>query len=389
MAKAAAIIVAAGSGSRAGEGLPKQYRLVRGKPMLRHSVEAFAEHPDIGEIIVVIGEDQEAKAQAALDSIDVTFIIGGETRRDSVNNALQFIEIKKICKSLLIHDAARPFLSAHTITDLISALEQHEGAVPALPVIDSLARSQDGKKLSASENRDGIWRVQTPQAFRHDVIIDAHRRWDSSFDASDDASMAMAAGYDVAMIAGDEALAKYTFSSDFIDSSIQSDAMLIARTGIGYDVHRLETGEELWLCGVKIEHEKGLSGHSDADVALHALTDAILGAAALGDIGDHFPPSDPQWRGASSDRFLAHAAKLALDSGYIINNVDLTIICEAPKIGPYRQKMRERVAEILAIAPDQVSIKATTTEGLGFTGRKEGIAAQAMATLQKSLGKTA
>jgi 2-C-methyl-D-erythritol 4-phosphate cytidylyltransferase / 2-C-methyl-D-erythritol 2,4-cyclodiphosphate synthase len=381
MTSTAAIIVAAGSGSRAGDGLPKQYRMVAGKPMLRHSVEAFSQHPDIEHIIVVIGEGQLEHAKDVLSGLTISsYVLGGETRRDSVHNGLKHTDADNV----LIHDAARPFLTSRIITDLITALKTYPGAVPALPIIDSIASSSDGSTLSESASRDGLWRIQTPQAFRYDAILDAHKRWDSAREATDDARMAMAAGYDVAIVTGDEQLAKYTFASDFGDQSPQSVAMPAYRTGTGYDVHRLIAGEALWLCGIKIEHDKGLAGHSDADVALHALTDAILGAAALGDIGDHFPPSDPQWRGVSSDRFLAHAVKLAAGKSFAIENVDVTIICEAPKIGPHRAAMRERVAEILGVELDCVSIKATTTEKLGYTGRGEGIAAQAVATLVKA-----
>jgi 2-C-methyl-D-erythritol 4-phosphate cytidylyltransferase / 2-C-methyl-D-erythritol 2,4-cyclodiphosphate synthase len=382
--KTAAIVVAAGSGSRAGDGLPKQFRMVKGKPMLRHSVEALTAHNAIDAIVVVIGGGQDAQARATLSGLDIAaFIVGGETRRESVNNGLQYIGKNQDISKVLIHDAARPFLPATVISDLINALDQHDGAVPALPVIDSLARSHDGITLSTSEDREGLWRIQTPQAFRRDVILTAHHGWDASREATDDARMAMAAGFAVALITGDERLGKYTFSSDFVAEPSQSATMPLYRTGMGYDVHRLASGEELWLCGIEIDHDKGLVGHSDADVALHALTDAILGAAALGDIGDHFPPSDPQWRGAASDQFLAHSATLVADNGYAIANVDVTIICEAPKIGPHRENMRQRVSEILQIPLDAVSIKATTTERLGYTGRGEGIAAQAVATLMK------
>jgi 2-C-methyl-D-erythritol 4-phosphate cytidylyltransferase / 2-C-methyl-D-erythritol 2,4-cyclodiphosphate synthase len=383
MGKTAAIIVAAGSGSRAGDGVPKQFRMLQGKPMLRHSVEAFAKHPAIDAIIVVVGDGQEAMAREALQNLDIAYVAGGSTRRESVNNGLQSIDETQKISNVLIHDAARPFLSGQVIDDLLGALEDHDGAVPALPVTDSLARSADGKTLSASADRSGLWRIQTPQAFRHGVIFSAHQQWDETREATDDARMAMAAGYDVALVSGEERLAKYTFSSDFASDAGQFAAMQSVRTGMGYDVHRLEAGEELWLCGIRIAHDMGLSGHSDADVALHALTDAILGAAALGDIGDHFPPSDPQWRGASSDRFLAHAARIAGEKGFAINHVDITIICEAPKIGPHKLAMRTRVGEILGLAIDDVSIKATTTEKLGYTGRGEGIAAQAVATLSR------
>jgi 2-C-methyl-D-erythritol 4-phosphate cytidylyltransferase / 2-C-methyl-D-erythritol 2,4-cyclodiphosphate synthase len=347
--------------------------------MLRHSVEAFASHPAIDRVVVVIGEGQEALAEEALAGLKVEYVLGGEARRDSVNNGLRYIDN---ISNVLIHDAARPFLTQEVIDRLIAALDTHAGAVPALPVIDSLARSGDGVTLSDSTDRNGLWRIQTPQAFRYDAIMTAHRQWDPAREATDDARMAMAAGYEVAIVPGDERLAKYTFASDFAAQCPQNASMI--RTGTGYDVHRLAVGEELWLCGIKIAHDKGLAGHSDADVGLHALTDAILGAAAVGDIGDHFPPTDPQWRGASSDRFLAHAVKLAAQAGFALSNVDLTLICEAPKIGPHRLAMRERVAEILGIDVGAVSIKATTTEQLGFTGRGEGIAAQAIATLVRN-----
>ena len=384
--KIAAIIVAAGSGSRAGEGLPKQFRLIDGMPMLRHSLGALSAHRKIDAIVVVVADGQEQRVREIVaDLADVTVINGGETRRESVRNGLQHLQIKSEFKSVLIHDAARPFLPQKIIGDLVAALESHVGAVPALPVTDSLARSDDGATLSASESRDGLWRIQTPQAFRLNAICTAHDQWNAAQEATDDARMAMAAGFSVALIPGDERLAKYTFPSDFAGHTKHNAPMHIFRTGTGYDVHRLVENEELWLCGIKIEHDKGLSGHSDADVALHALTDAILGAAALGDIGDHFPPSDPQWRGAASDRFLTHAVSLVAGKGYAISNVDVTIICEAPKIGPHREKMRQRVSEILQINIDAVSIKATTTERLGYTGRGEGIAAQAVATLMKGI----
>jgi 2-C-methyl-D-erythritol 4-phosphate cytidylyltransferase / 2-C-methyl-D-erythritol 2,4-cyclodiphosphate synthase len=382
--KIAAIIVAAGSGSRAGDGPPKQFRLIDGKPMLRRSLDVFSAHPQIDAIVVVVADGQEDMASEIVTGLsNVAIIIGGETRRESVRNGLQHLQTNSEITGVLIHDAARPFLPPKVIDALISALENHAGAVPALPVTDSLARSQDGATWSASESREGLWRIQTPQAFDLKAICTAHDQWDAAQEATDDARMAMAADFNVALIPGDERLAKYTFSSDFTGHTQHKAPMQIFRTGTGYDVHRLVAGEELWLCGIKIEHDKGLSGHSDADVALHALTDAILGAAALGDIGDHFPPSDPQWRGAASDRFLAHAVSLVAAKGYKIANIDVTIICEAPKIGPHREAMRQRVSDILQIPVDAVSIKATTTERLGYTGRGEGIAAQAIATLMK------
>lgn len=380
----AAIIVAAGTGTRIGGDIPKQYRLVRGKAMLRHSVEAFAAHPAFQHIIVVIGKGQEALAHKALIGLrDVILIEGGNERIDSVRNAIHYLDNIGFSGNTFIHDAARPCLSAQVIDRLLEALASSEGAVPALPVVDSLSRGNTEGRLTEVIDREQLYRIQTPQAFRHDVISKAHKDWNIGQVATDDARMVMAAGHQVKIVEGDENLAKFTFADDFDRQLGQSANMQDVRTGTGYDVHRLAKGEELWLCGLRIEHEYGLAGHSDADVALHALTDAILGAAALGDIGDHFPPSDAQWKGASSDRFLAHAAKMAASKGFRIAHLDITIICEAPKIGPHKKAMQALVAEIAAIEADRVSIKATTTEKLGFTGRGEGIAAQAIATLVK------
>lgn len=386
----AAIILAAGSGSRAGGGIPKQYRMVAGRPLLRHSYAALAEHPAITERILVIGRGQEAAAaEAVKDLPPAIFVTGGEFRRDSVRAALDWLADAPP-DFVLIHDAARPFLPAHVIDDLIAALAHHTGATPVLPVVDSLARGD--RIMGETVEREGLWRIQTPQAFRYDAIMRAHRTWDIQREASDDARMLMAAGGDVALVKGSERLAKFTFASDFADDNDDTiaektlgdkeDGMTqpAFRSGTGYDVHRLAIGEELWLCGIRLDHHSGLSGHSDADVALHALTDAILGAMALGDIGDHFPPSDARWRGAASDQFLAHAMTLARQKGYQLANVDVTIICEAPRIGPHRAAMRARLAEILMVSAEQISVKATTTEKLGFTGREEGIAAQAVAS---------
>lgn len=374
-----ALIVAAGSGSRSGGGLPKQFRLVGGQPMLRHSYAALASHPDIAHIYVAIGEGQSADAEAALDGLDpATLVTGGNTRRESVRNGLEAIATSGETDFVLIHDAARPFLSARVIDDLIEALFHAPGAVPALPVVDSLSRGSDS--LTETVERENLWRVQTPQAFHFEQILEAHRDCTGD-EPTDDARMLMASGKEVRIVAGDEALAKFTFANDFARQDMRGSV----RSGSGFDVHRLAAGEELWLCGIRIAHDKGLAGHSDADVAMHALTDAILGAMALGDIGDHFPPSDPQWRGASSDRFLAHAMKLAREAGYELGNADVTIICEAPKIAPHKQAMRARLAEIMGVDIARVSVKATTTEMLGFTGRGEGIASQAVTTLERRL----
>ena len=372
----AAVVVAAGQGLRAGGEVPKQFALWRGKPLVRHSVEAFI-RAGLTSIVVVIPEDGEALATQALAGLDVDFVVGGATRQDSVAAGLARLAE---CSpgAVMIHDAARPGITQPVIARLIEALSVSPGAVPGLAVVDSLYR--DG---SGPVSRDRLHRIQTPQAFRFADIFAAYRTWQGETNAGDDAEVARAAGLEVALIEGDEALRKVTYASDL------TAAERHPRTGFGFDVHRLATGEELWLCGVKIEHSKGLGGHSDADVALHAVTDAVLGAAAAGDIGDHFPPSDPRWRGASSDRFLDHAVALAREAGYGVGHVDLTIVCEAPRIGPHKLAMRTRLAQILGLDVTAVSVKATTTERLGFTGRGEGIAAQAVATLYPINQRTA
>ncbi len=369
----AAVIVAAGQGLRAGQPLPKQFAGWRGKPVVRHSAEVFAA-AGLNRIVVAIPDGAEAIAAAALTGIaGVTLVVGGASRQESVRRALQELEADAP-DLVLIHDAARPGLSQAVIDRLIAALEETAGSIPVLPVVDSLAEA-DGTKMGAPARREDLRRIQTPQAFRYADILAAHRAWIGAAEAGDDAQVARAAGIEIALVEGDEALHKLTFASDF------SATPLPIRVGTGYDVHRLALGEELWLCGVKIDHDKGLAGHSDADVGIHALVDAILGAVGAGDIGSHFPPSDPKWKGASSDRFLVHAVNIAAAAGYRIGNVDLTLICEAPKIGPHREAMRLRLAEILGTQPDAVSVKATTTEKLGFAGRGEGIAAQAIASL--------
>ena len=377
-----ALIVAAGTGSRAGGTLPKQYASVAGKPMIAHSHEVMAAHPAIADVKVMIGAGQQALLHAAIG--DAQAIEGGATRRESVRLGLEAIaqdgEGDRRCDFVLIHDAARPFLSAAVIDRLIAALDHSAGAVPVLPVADTLARGTD--ILGETVSRDGLFRVQTPQAFRFAAILDAHRHWPEGEDATDDAQMLRRRGGDVAMVEGDLMLEKVTYPADFAAAEARHGGAMISRSATGYDVHRLEAGEELWLGGVLIPHDKGLSGHSDADVALHAITDALLGTIAAGDIGTHFPPSDPQWRGANSAQFLQHAAGLIAARGGLIDFVDLTLICEAPKIGPHREAMRARIAGLLALDVDQVSIKATTTEKLGFTGRGEGIAAQAAATVR-------
>lgn len=373
--KTAAIIVAAGTGTRSGSAVPKQYALLGGKAVLAHSFAALRAHPEIDRVVVVIGAGQETALREALGDVD--YAIGGATRRMSVLAGLEALD--EGFDRVLIHDAARPFLSAAVIERLIAALDDHNGAVPALPVADTLARGDAA--LGETVSRDGLYRVQTPQAFRYEVALQAHRNWTGE-EPTDDAQMIRAAGGTVALVEGDPMLEKITHPADFAAAEARLAATMRVRTATGFDVHRLEEGEELWLGGVLIPHDKGLSGHSDADVALHAITDALLGTIAAGDIGTHFPPSDPQWRGADSAQFLQHAASLITARGGIIDFIDLTLICEAPKIGPHRSAMRDRIAAVLQLDADQVSIKATTTERLGFTGRGEGIAAQAAATVR-------
>ncbi len=369
--KTAAIIVAAGSGTRAGGSIPKQFTFLAGKPMLAHSYAALSRHPGIDEVLVVIGAGQEEMLETALGP--VRFAIGGATRRESVANGLAAVDAGRV----LIHDAARPFLPHAVINRLLAALDTHRGAIPGLPVTDSLV-SISGDAVS----REGLTRVQTPQAFDVDTIRASHAAWPVGREATDDAQMVRALQIAVAIVEGDAALEKITHPADFVAAEARHAATMRIRTAQGFDVHRFAEGEELWLGGVLIPHSHGLSGHSDADVALHAITDALLGTIAAGDIGMHFPPSDPQWRGAASGRFLEHAAALVAAAGGTIDFIDLTVICEAPKIGPHREAIRANIAALLRLPVGRVSVKATTTERLGFTGRGEGMAAQALATVR-------
>lgn len=381
--KVAALIVAAGRGTRAGPGGPKQYRLLGGVPVLRRTLAAFANHPDIDNVLTVIHPDDREAYEAASAGLPKLLppCMGGDTRQASVALGLEALASQSPTH-VLIHDGARPLVSADIIARSIAALDTYDGALVALPVADTLRRAPDNM-AGETVSRDGLWRSQTPQSFHFPAIMAAHRQ-SRGQDLTDDVAVAVAAGMKVTMIEGNEANLKITSADD-----LQRAEQLLAgtsetRTGSGYDVHRFGPGDHAWLCGVKIPHTHGLVGHSDADVGLHALTDAILGAISMGDIGQHFPPSDPQWKGASSDRFLAHAADLARKAGATILHVDVTLVCERPKIGPHRDVMRTRIAEILGLSLDRVSLKATTTEGLGFTGREEGLAAQALATLRIS-----
>ena len=374
-----ALIVAAGVGARAGLTLPKQFETVGGKPMVRHSVESLSTHPAVDQIWIVIAAGQEELLNAALGTdSNHKIVIGGATRQHSVFNGLIAIRENGGAGNILIHDAARPFLPHHVIDSLLKRLDSRSAAIPVLPSIDTMVQLADDH-LERAVDRSSLWRVQTPQAFDFQKLIGAHEQFPADQNASDDAQIFKAAGHAVAVVEGDEVLKKYTLPADF--GGERNQHMRGIRTGMGYDVHRLAAGEDLWLGGVKIDYDRGLSGHSDADVLLHALTDALLGTIGAGDIGDHFPPTDPQWRGAASARFVEHAASLIAAKGGVIHNVDMTIICEAPKIKPHRDAIRHNIAEILSLGLDQIGVKATTTEGLGFAGRREGIAAQAIATI--------
>jgi 2-C-methyl-D-erythritol 4-phosphate cytidylyltransferase/2-C-methyl-D-erythritol 2,4-cyclodiphosphate synthase len=371
-----ALIVAAGKGERLGGGLPKQYRLLGGKPMLRRAVEALIGHPAIARVRVVIGQGQEDLARSALSGVDVgQLITGGAERADSVRAGLSGIE----GDAVLVHDAARPFCPPQVVDRLLAPLEFFDGAAPVLPVGDTLAKASD--TLGEAVDRNGMVRVQTPQAFRLGALRSAYESWTGEA-PTDETTVARAAGLSVAAVQGDPALEKVTTEADFARAEEWLASRMTPRTGMGFDVHSFAGEGPIMMGGIAIPHPRGLAGHSDADVVLHAITDALLGAAGLGDIGEHFPPSDPQWKGASSDLFLAHAASLIRDRGGIIDHVDCTVICEEPKVGPHRLEMRRKVAAILKVKDEQVSIKATTTEGLGFTGRREGIAAQAVANIR-------
>lgn len=365
-----ALVVAAGSGSRAGGTMPKQFAMLAGKPLIAYSVTNLRKHPGIDRVMCVIAEGQREQARTSLGETEL--ITGGTTRRESVERGLAAIAG---ATHVLIHDAARPFVPPAVIDRVLTALDAHDGAVPVLPVADTLVRTDGG-----IVDRTQIHRVQTPQGFRLDMLRRAHAAWPVGADATDDAQMVRRLGGSVLMVQGDAMLEKVTYPEDF--ATAEARLGYETRTAMGFDVHRLEAGEDLWLGGLLIPHDKGLSGHSDADVALHALTDALLGTIAAGDIGTHFPPSDPRWKGADSAQFLRHAARLIADKGGRIDFVDLTLMCEAPKIGPHRAAMTTRIAELLDLTPDRVSVKATTTERLGFTGRGEGIAAQAVATVR-------
>lgn len=380
MSIVAALIVAGGSGSRAGAGQPKQYRELGGVPAIRRAVAAFRGCSNISQIQLVLGAGHADAAQAALACVDVGEpVTGGETRQESVWRGLQALRASRP-DFVLIHDAARPFASSNLIETVIASLESGADAVlPVLPVSDSLKR--ETPEGFTAFPRDGLFRAQTPQGFRFGAIYEAHARF-AGWGATDDIALAELAGMKITVVAGEEMNIKLTTAPDFQFAERLLAGGAETRTGSGFDVHRFAPGDHLWLCGVRVPHDHGLDGHSDADAGLHALTDAILGALTQGDIGQHFPPSDEKWRAAPSRVFLSHAAELVRRAGGTIVHCDVTLICERPKVGPHREAMRAAIAEILNIDVARVSVKATTTEGLGFAGRGEGLAAQAIATIR-------
>jgi 2-C-methyl-D-erythritol 4-phosphate cytidylyltransferase/2-C-methyl-D-erythritol 2,4-cyclodiphosphate synthase len=372
-----AVIVAAGSGSRVG-GPAKQWRNLAGRPVARWSLEAFL-GAGAESVVVVVSPEDRGIAKTAFEGLSGWVLAeGGAERSASVQAGLKALDAPG---QVLIHDAARPFVTAAHIAALLAALDAGaDAALPALAVADTLKREERGGL--ATVPRDGLWRAQTPQAFRYDALVAAFAAWPVGEAPTDDAAVVERAGGRVARVAGDPMLMKLTYAEDFPMAERLAGAARIVRTGMGIDAHRFGPGDRVWLCGVEISHTAALVGHSDADAGLHALTDAILGAIGEGDIGDHFPPSDPQWKGAASDRFLVHALELLRAKGGRLLNVDVTLVCERPKIKPHRQAMRERLAALLALPLDRVSVKATTTEGMGYAGREEGLMAQAIASVE-------
>jgi 2-C-methyl-D-erythritol 4-phosphate cytidylyltransferase / 2-C-methyl-D-erythritol 2,4-cyclodiphosphate synthase len=378
MSETIVLVLAAGKGKRLPGDAPKQYRDLGGMPVLRHALDAFVRHGRVDAVRVVYDPADRAhydRAASGLRLLDP--VAGGAERQDSVRLGLESLAARAPAR-VLIHDGARPFPDAELIDRLIAALDDAPGAIAAIPVVDTLWREASGA-VEALVPRERLWRAQTPQAFRYAEVLAAHRAA-AGQNLTDDAAVAQAAGLRVSLVMASEANFKITTEADLARA-----ARVVApndiRVGTGFDVHKLGPGDAVWLCGVRVPHDAALDGHSDADVGIHAAVDALLGAIGQADIGAHFPPTDPRWKGASSDRFLAHAAALVRERGGDIRHLDVTLICERPKIGPHRDAMRARLAEILGIDVARVSVKATTTEGLGFTGRREGIAAQAAATV--------
>jgi 2-C-methyl-D-erythritol 4-phosphate cytidylyltransferase/2-C-methyl-D-erythritol 2,4-cyclodiphosphate synthase len=379
-----ALVVAAGRGSRFGGAVPKQYLSLGGATVLRHAVTALAEHPRVSNVLVAIRpEDRGLFDRTASGLPGLTPVVGGPTRQDSVRLGLEALAAYRPAR-VLIHDGARPFPDSALVDRIIDGLDRAPAAIPCLPLSDTIKRVEDGV-IQGTINRSALWRAQTPQGFHFEAILSAHRAA-VGHDLTDDAAVAEAAGLAPLLVDGSEDNLKVTTTEDLV----AAERLFMARkgdvrVGQGFDVHAFGPGDRVRICGIEIPHEASLVGHSDADVGLHALTDAVLGAIGAGDIGMHFPPNDPRWRGSPSDQFLRHAADLVGERGGTVAAVDVTIICERPKIGVYRTAMIERVAAILCIAPGRVSIKATTTDRLGFTGRGEGIAAQAIATVRLPL----
>ena len=381
MSSCVALVVAAGRGTRLGGALPKQYLDLGGKMLLRHALDSLTRHHGISAVRVVFDPGDTAYYEQATQGLDLLPpVAGGAKRQDSVRLGLESLTALNPAR-VLVHDGARPFLDAGLVDRVLAALDESPAAIPALPLRDTVKRGAGGVVTQTVERAD-LWRAQTPQGFRYKDILAAHRGVIGQ-DLPDDAAVAERAGLPVRLIEGSEDNIKVTTADDLARAArILSARLGDVRTGQGFDVHAFGPGDHVWLCGVKVPHDRALIGHSDADAGLHALTDAILGALGAGDIGVHFPPSDAQWRGAPSHKFLRHAAELVKQASGAISHVDVTLICERPKIGPHRAAMVKRVAEILELDPKRVSVKATTTEQLGFTGRGEGIAAQAVATLR-------
>lgn len=379
----AAILVAAGSGVRAGGGRAKQWRALGDRPVVRWAADGLRA-AGVVRLIVAIPPGGDAEARTALAGLaDWLPVTGGATRAESVRAGLIALA-QDPPEIVLVHDAARPFVALRHVLPLLDALADDagvDGACPALPVADTLKRAVDGV-VETTLDRSRLWRVQTPQAFRYARLLGAYAALPAGAEATDDAGVVEAAGGRVVLTAGDFRLEKLTRAEDFDMAERLAGSTRITVVGQGFDAHRFGPGDRLWLCGVEIAHERGLVGHSDADAGLHALTDALLGAIGAGDLGDHFPPSDPRWRGASSDRFLRHALELVRARGGRTLNVDVTLIGERPRVKPHRAAMRARLAELLDLPPERVSVKATTTEGMGFTGREEGLAAQAVVSVE-------
>lgn len=388
----AALIVAAGRGSRAGEETPKQYRSLQGHSVLARTLMGFLSHPGVDSVLVVIHPDDRDLYDASisgftpLSPVLLPCVYGGSTRQDSVRNGLEALTASSP-DIILVHDAARPFVSRELIDRSIQAAQGQDAAVPGTPVTDTIKVIGSRSEVVSTPDRASLRAVQTPQAFRFPLLLDAHRKAAAAglHDFTDDGALAEWAGLPVQMFEGESGNIKLTHPADFLaaEQRLKGSSMTyITKLGTGFDVHAFGDGDHVWLGGIKVPHDRGVIAHSDGDVILHALTDALLGALADGDIGTHFPPSDPQWRGAASDRFLAHAVSLVRERGGIVDHLDTTLLCEKPRLGPHREAMRQRIAEIAGLRIDQVSLKATTTEKLGFTGRSEGIAAQAAATIR-------